>query len=458
MNNDISPRSLAWIAATAFFMQALDTTILNTALPNIALDLHQSPLQMQMAVISYALTVALFIPISGWLADKHGTLNIFRFAVSMFVLGSVSSALASSLDMLVFSRIIQGFGGAMMMPVARLAIIRVVPKNQLLPIWNLMAMAGLTGPILGPVLGGWLVTYASWHWIFLINIPIGCIGIFLAGRFMPNVKGEGKKLDWTGFLLFGGGLVGITLGLDLVSEDFIAKGQAGIIIAVGVVLLGVYGLYAKGRKQALIPLSLFQVRTFTLGSWANLLIRLSGSGIPFLLPLMLQLSFHYSPDVAGWLISPIALCSLLTKPFTRKLLKKCGYKNTLISTALLMTVCIALMSLLRADTPLWAYLLLVSVYGFCISMIFTSVNTLTVSELDQHNASAGSTMLSVVQQVGIGLGIATAAIALNFYRHYFSADQLQQAFNYTFLSCALFGVALLFVLLKLKKSDGESLH
>ena len=172
MNQTNKNRSLAWIAATAFFMQSLDATILNTALPAISVDLHQSPLEMQMAVISYALTVALFIPMSGWLADKHGTLKIFRLAVGLFVLGSVFCAMSYSLNMLVASRVVQGFGGALMMPVARLAIIRTIPKNQLLPIWNTMAMAGLTGPIIGPVLGGWLVTYATWHWIFLINIPI----------------------------------------------------------------------------------------------------------------------------------------------------------------------------------------------------------------------------------------------------------------------------------------------
>ena len=203
-------RSLAWIAATAFFMQSLDATILNTALPAISVDLHQSPLEMQMAVISYALTVALFIPMSGWLADKYGTLKIFRLAVGLFVLGSVFCAMSYSLNMLVASRVVQGFGGALMMPVARLAIIRTIPKNQLLPIWNTMAMAGLTGPIIGPVLGGWLVTYATWHWIFLINIPIGLAGIWLAIRFMPNVTGKNRHLDWLGFFLFGGGLVGVT--------------------------------------------------------------------------------------------------------------------------------------------------------------------------------------------------------------------------------------------------------
>lgn len=451
-------RSLAWIAATAFFMQTLDSTILTTALPAISIDLQQSPLQMQLTVISYALTVALFIPMSGWMADKYGTLTIFRFSVSTFVLGSICCAFSTSLEMLIFSRILQGFGGAMMMPVARLAIIRIIPKNELLPVLNLMAMAGLTGPILGPVLGGWLSTYASWHWIFLINIPIGLLGVLLAHRFMPNLRNKVKKFDWQGFFLFAGGLVGFTLGLDLLGEAFLPQWQSGLIILIGMFFLLSYYLYAKNKSDALIPLSLFKVRTYLLGSWANLFIRLCGSGIPFLLPLMLQLSFHYDADIAGWLVSPIALSSLAVKPFIRKLLFKLSYKKALIYTALLMILSIISMALLKTDSSLWLYLLLVSIYGFCLSVLFTAVNTLTISELDQQTASAGATMLSVVQQVGIGLGIAIAAIALNFYREYVDQQQLQQAFSYTFLTCSSFGLWLLFVVFKLHKNDGSNLH
>ncbi|WP_439239288.1 DHA2 family efflux MFS transporter permease subunit [Lonepinella sp. BR2919] len=458
MEKSVSPRSLAWIAATAFFMQALDTTILNTALPAIAADLHQSPLEMQLAVISYALTVALFIPISGWLADKYGTLNIFRFSVVMFVIGSVSCAFSMSLEMLIFSRILQGFGGAMMMPVARLAIIRTVAKNELIPIWNLMAMAGLTGPIIGPILGGWLVTYASWHWIFLINIPIGLIGVILSSYFMPNVKNDLTKFDWKGFLLFGGGLVCITFGLDLVNETFIEKWQAVSILAVGCIFLMGYYFYAKGNQTALIPLNLFKISTYYLGSWSNLFIRLCGSGIPFLLPLMLQVSFQYSADYAGLMITPIAISSLISKPIIRPLLRVLGYRNLLMINSLCMALSVGLMSLLTIDTPLWAYISLLFVYGMILSIMFTSVNTLTVSELDHHNASAGSTMLSVIQQVGIGLGIAVSAIALNFYRSFVAPEMLQQAFSYTFLTSSIFGFILFFIVAKLDKTAGENLH
>ena len=195
-------RNLAWIAAIALFMQSLDATILNTALPAISASLNESPLEMQMTIISYALTVALFIPLTGWGADKYGTLNVFRVAIGIFVLGSVACAMANSLNALILSRILQGLGGALMMPVARLAIIRHVPKTQLVAAWNAMAMAGLIGPVMGPIVGGWLVTHATWHWIFLINIPIGLLGIWFAGRYMPNSTGKIIDSFYTGYSVF----------------------------------------------------------------------------------------------------------------------------------------------------------------------------------------------------------------------------------------------------------------
>ena len=451
-----SMAGLPWIAAMAFFMQALDATILNTALPAIAESLNRSPLAMQSAIISYTLTVAMLIPVSGWLADRFGTRRVFMLAVTLFTLGSLACALSSSLGELVIFRVIQGVGGAMMMPVARLAIIRHVPKNQLVAAWNAMAMAGLIGPVLGPIVGGWLVTHASWHWIFLINIPIGILGIGFAGRYMPNSTGNISKLDWWGFLLFGGGLVGLTLGLDLLSEDRINQWLTALILAVGFGCFSFYYWYAQRVQNPLLPLNLFATRTFRLGMVANIFIRLCGSGIPFLMPLMLQVVFHYSADFAGWLLAPIALSSVLTKSFVGKILARFGYKTTLMLTALSMALAIAAMSLLQQDTPIWCLVLILAWYGSCMSIIFTSVNTLTISDLGEHNASAGATYLSVIQQVGISIGIAISAVILDLYRHFIgeSGEQLQRAFSATFLTSAIFGIILLWVLTYLRKEDG----
>ena len=252
MKKEVSYRGLAWIAAMALFMQTLDATILNTALPAISRSLNESPLNMQLAIISYALTVALFIPLSGWLADRFGTRNVFRFSVTVFVLGSIACSFSNSLDMLVLSRVLQGVGGALMMPVARLSMLRSIEKSQLLAAWNLTAMAGLIGPVVGPILGGWLVTYTTWHWIFLINIPIGILGIIAAHFYMPNVKDEVPKLDWKGFVLFGGGLVALTLGMDLVAENSVPRIESLPVIAAGVVLLLLYYAYARVNDNCLL--------------------------------------------------------------------------------------------------------------------------------------------------------------------------------------------------------------
>ncbi len=450
-------RNLALIAAMALFMQSLDATILNTALPAISADLHESPLEMQMTIISYSLTVALFIPLTGWIADKYGTLNVFRVAVTIFVLGSVACAVSNSLNALIWSRVLQGLGGALMMPVARLAIIRNVPKTQLVAAWNAMAMAGLIGPVLGPIVGGWLVTHATWHWIFLINIPIGLLGVWFAGRHMPNSTGNIGKLDWRGFVLFAGGLAGLTLGLDLLSEDRVSQWMTALTLAAGIGCFSIYYFYARRAQYPLLSLNIFAVRTFRVGIVANLFIRLSGSGIPFLMPLMLQVVFNYGADAAGWLLAPIAVSSVLTKSFAGKVLSRFGYKTTLILTALSMTFAIATMSLLDQQSPIWLLVLILAWYGCSMSIIFTAVNTLTISDLNDHNASTGSTYLSVIQQVGIGISIAVSSVILDLYRHFIGENgtQLQHAFSATFLTSALFGIALLWVLSYLKSEDGE---
>lgn len=262
-------------------MQALDATILNTALPAIAHSLERSPLAMQSAVISYTLTVAMLIPVSGWLADRFGTRRVFIFAVSLFTLGSLLCALSPSLSFLVMSRVIQGVGGAMMMPVARLALLRAYPRSQLLPVLNFVTMPGLVGPILGPMLGGWLVTYATWHWIFLINIPIGLLGIFYARKYMPDFTTPKRPFDFLGFMLFGLSLVMISTGLELFGERVLASYISLGVFLGGFVMLAGYIAHARRRTQPLIGLDLFKTRTFSVGIAGNVASRLGTGCIPF---------------------------------------------------------------------------------------------------------------------------------------------------------------------------------
>ncbi|VEJ09254.1 putative transport protein [Actinobacillus delphinicola] len=448
---------LAWIAALAFFMQTLDATILNTALPAISKALHTVPLNMQLAIIAYALSVALFIPLSAWMADRFGSLHVFRYSVAVFVLGSIGCAMSQSLDILVLFRIIQGMGGALMMPVVRLTLIQAVPKKQLIHAWNLAAVAGLLGPILGPILGGWLVTYASWHWIFLINIPIGLLGIFAAAYYMPNFTRETKPLDFKGFFIFAGGLVGITLGLDLIAESVVAIYWAILLFIIGVLFFIAYYRHAKRHLAPLLSLHVFNIRTFRLGLTINLFVRLCASSIPFLIPLMFQICFSYRADMVGWLLAPIALSSIIAKGIVTPLLRRIGYRTTLIYSAIGIMIVVAMMGLLHESTPIIWIVVLFSLYGTCMSILFTSINTLTIGDLAQESAGVGSTLLSVTQQVGIGLGIAVASTILAGYRNILPSDLLQHAFSYTFFTTSLFGLFLIWLVTKLQSNDGKNL-
>ena len=294
-----SMAGLPWIAAMAFFMQALDATILNTALPAIAQSLNRSPLAMQSAIISYTLTVAMLIPVSGWLADRFGTRRVFMLAVTLFTLGSLACALSSSLTELVIFRVLQGIGGAMMMPVARLALLRAYPRSELLPVLNFVTMPGLVGPILGPVLGGVFVTWASWHWIFLINIPIGVAGLLYARKYMPNFTTPRRSFDMGGFFLFGLSLVLFSSGMELFGEKIVATWMALSVILAGILLFLLYIRHARRHPMPLISLGLFNTRTFSVGIAGNIASRLGTGCVPFLMPLMLQVGFGYPALIAG---------------------------------------------------------------------------------------------------------------------------------------------------------------
>ncbi|WP_366195316.1 MFS transporter [Klebsiella pneumoniae] len=391
-----SMAGLPWIAAMAFFMQALDATILNTALPAIAHSLNRSPLAMQSAIISYTLTVAMLIPVSGWLADRFGTRRVFIIAVSLFTLGSLACALSSSLTELVIFRVIQGIGGAMMMPVARLALLRAYPRSELLPVLNFVTMPGLVGPILGPVLGGVFVTWASWHWIFLINIPIGVIGILYARKYMPNFTTPRRRFDIGGFLLFGLSLVLFSSGIELFGEKIVATWQALAVIAVSLLLLVAYVRHARRHPTPLISLSLFKTHTFSVGIAGNLATRLGTGCVPFLMPLMLQVGFGYPAIIAGCMIAPTAIGSIIAK------------------------------------------------------------STVTLADLTDDNASSGNSLLAVTQQLSISLGVAISAAVLRFYEGFDNASTVQQ-FHYTFITMGVITIisALMFMLLRAK--DGRNL-
>ncbi len=451
-----SMAGLPWIAAMAFFMQALDATILNTALPAIAHSLNRSPLAMQSAIISYTLTVAMLIPVSGWLADRFGTRRVFIIAVSLFTLGSLACALSSSLMELVIFRVIQGIGGAMMMPVARLALLRAYPRSELLPVLNFVTMPGLVGPILGPVLGGVFVTWASWHWIFLINIPIGVIGILYARKYMPNFTTPRRRFDITGFLLFGLSLVLFSSGIELFGEKIVATWLALAVIAVSLLLLVAYVRHARRHPAPLISLSLFKTHTFSVGIAGNLATRLGTGCVPFLMPLMLQVGFGYPAIIAGCMITPTAIGSIIAKSTVTQVLRWFGYRKTLVGITVFIGLMIAQFSLQSPEMPLWMLLLPLFVLGMAMSTQFTSMNTITLADLTDDNASSGNSLLAVTQQLSISLGVAISAAVLRFYEGFDNASTVQQ-FHYTFITMGVITIvsALMFMLLRAK--DGRNL-
>jgi EmrB/QacA subfamily drug resistance transporter len=437
---------LPWIAAMAFFMQALDATILNTALPAIAHSLDRSPLAMQSAVISYTLTVAMLIPVSGWLADRFGTRRVFILAVSLFTLGSLLCALSPTLSVLVTSRVIQGIGGAMMMPVARLALLRAYPRSELLPVLNFVTMPGLVGPIMGPLLGGWLVTYATWHWIFLINIPIGLLGIFYARKYMPDFTTPKRRFDLIGFMLFGLSLVLVSTGLELFGERVLASYISLGILLSGVVMLFGYIAHARRHPQPLIGLDLFKTRTFSVGIAGNVASRLGTGCVPFLMPLMLQVGFGYSAIIAGCMMAPTAVGSLMAKSTVTQVLRWFGYRKTLI----------AQFALQSPGMPLWLMILPLFVLGMAMSTQFTAMNTISLADLNDANASSGNSVLAVTQQLSISFGVAISAAVLRFYES-MSLGTMIDHFHYTFITMGIVTVASAFVFMLLRTKDGRNL-
>ncbi|POU01653.1 MFS transporter [Escherichia sp. ESNIH1] len=451
-----SMAGLPWIAAMAFFMQALDATILNTALPAIAQSLNRSPLAMQSAIISYTLTVAMLIPVSGWLADRFGTRRIFMLAVSLFTLGSLACALSNSLGMLVIFRVVQGIGGAMMMPVARLALLRAYPRSELLPVLNFVTMPGLVGPILGPVLGGVLVTWASWHWIFLINIPIGIAGLFYARKYMPDFTTPRRRFDMSGFLLFGISLVLFSIGIELFGEKLVASWLALTIIISSLVLFYAYIRHARHHPSPLIALPIFRTRTFSVGIAGNIASRLGTGCVPFLMPLMLQVGFGYTAIIAGCMIAPTAIGSILAKSTVTQVLRWFGYRKTLFGITVIIGVMIAQFALQSPSMEVWLLILPLFILGMAMSTQFTAMNTITLADLTDENASSGNSMLAVTQQLSISLGVAVSAAVLRFYEGFENANTIEQ-FHYTFITMGVITLISASVFLLLKPKDGRNL-
>lgn len=449
---------LPGILATAIFMQMLDSTILNTSLAAIARDLNESPLDMQNAIISYVLTLALFMPVSGFLSDKFGTQKIFIFALILFSLGSLFCALSQDLNQLIISRIIQGIGGSLMTPVGKLAIIRAFPKNELLKAMNVAIMPALIGPVLGPLVGGYMVDYLSWHWIFLINLPIGILGIILSFKYMPNFKSKQIDFDLKGFLIFAAASLSLSIALELFGNT-VKTTPVLLVFALGFLLLFLYYRHAKRDDNPIFPLNLFQVRTFRVGILGNLATRLGISAIPLLIPMMIQLAYGKSAVISGWMVAPMALTAMFGKSAVIKILNKFGYRTTLMTNTFIIGILICLLAIPTIQTNIYWYMPIIATLGFFNSIQFTSMNSISIADLRNYHTSSGNSLVSVNQQLAIGFGVALGLIILKIYQ---SHDQiihaeLHNAFRLTFLTVGILTILSGLVFRRLHFKDGENL-
>ncbi|MGJ1386262.1 MFS transporter [Sphingobacterium spiritivorum] len=458
MNTDSVKKFLPLILATAIFMQMLDSTILNTSLPAIARDLNESPLDMQNAIVSYVLTLALFMPVSGFLADKFGTKHVFIASLFLFSLGSLFCSLSQNLNELVIARVFQGVGGSLMTPVGKLALIKTFDKKELLKAINYAIVPALIGPVLGPLVGGYLVDYLSWHWIFLINIPIGVLGIILGLKYMPNYKSPITDFDLKGFLIFAMASLLLSISLELFGNaNNITPVLLGFLL--GFLMLFFYYKHARKDNNPIFPLNLFQVRTFRVGILGNLATRLGISSIPLLVPLMIQIAYDRSAFTSGWIVAPMALTSIFGKSIVIKILDKFGYRSTLMVNTFIIGILICSLAIPGIHNSIYWYVPILLLLGFFNSIQFTSMNTITIADLRTFQTSSGNSLVSVNQQFAVGFGIAFGLIILKIFEGdtKFIHNQIHNAFRYTFLIVGVLTILSGLVFRRLNFRDGDNL-
>jgi EmrB/QacA subfamily drug resistance transporter len=431
---------LLWIVAVGFFMQTLDSTIVNTALPSMARSLGESPLNMHSVVIAYSLTMAMLIPASGWLADRFGTRTVYLAAIVLFVAGSLACASSQTLMQLVAARVVQGAGGAMLLPVGRLVVLRNVPRDQFLAAMSFVAIPGLIGPLIGPTLGGWLVQAASWHWIFLINLPVGIVGAAMTWLYMPDNRAvSAGRFDMIGYLLLSVGMVALSFSLDGVAELGMERATVLVLLIFSFALIIAYGLHAQRRPDPLFPLSLFRIHTYTVGLLGNLFARIGSGAMPFLLPLLLQIGLGRSPMEAGMMMLPVAAMAMTAKRIVPALIERHGYRRVLVCNTILVGCLMASFSL-SPTLPLWAMLIQLGLYGGANSIQFTAMNTVTLRDLDAAGAGSGNSLFSMVQMLSMSLGVTVAGALLAAFSSYFGRAtpvEALSAFRATFVCIGL---------------------
>ncbi|WAH55759.1 MFS transporter [Pseudomonas silvicola] len=431
--------ALLWIVASGFFMQTLDTTIVNTALPSMASALGENPLDMLPVVVAYSLTMAMLTPASGWLADRFGTRRIYFLAILLFVIGSVLCAASQSLPELVLARVVQGIGGSMLLPIGRLAVLRSVTGEQYIAALAMVSVAGQVGPLIGPVLGGWISQTMAWNWIFLINIPIGLLGMAAVRRFLTDdALEQPPPFDFVGCGLLSLCMAAFSLALDVPGNGHQALLSGGLF---GIALLAAlcYIPHARRRQNPLFSLALFGQRNFSVGLIGNLLCRIGSGAVPFLLPLLMQLQLGYSPLHSGLMLLPAAIGGILSKRWVVPLVKHFGYNRFLLVNTVLVGASIASFGLISPGWPLALEIAQIGLFGCCNSMQFAAMNSVTLKGLGARDAGSGNSLFSMVQILAIGLGVIIGGGVVNLLSA--SAGEAAVAYRWAFIVVGLFTLA-----------------
>lgn len=409
-------RTVSLIVAAALFMQNLDGTVIATALPAIARNFGADPVHMNVALTAYLFAAAAFIPASGWMADRFGARRVFATSVAIFTVGSVLCGLATSLPGLVAARLLQGAGGAMMLPVGRLILLRTVPRERLVAVMAWVTMPALLGPVLGPPIGGLIVQYADWRWIFFINIPFGLAGIALALAYVRDARQEAGPFDLPGLLLSGMSLAAFLAVLELAGRGIVPPVAVAAIGAAAVAFGLAYLRHARAQARPLLDFSLMRLPTFAVSVVAGSLFRVGVGAVPFLLPMLIQLGFGRSAAESGMITFAAAIGAVASKPGTQAVLRRFGFRAVLIVNGVLSAAGLALYALFRPDWPVWLLYVVLIVTGYLRSLQFTAYNSIAYAEVPAARMSAATTLYSALQQVSLTVGIPIGAGVLHLVR------------------------------------------
>ncbi len=450
-------RLIPLIVAAALFMENMDSTVIATSLPAIAADIGTSPLTLKLAITSYLLSLAVFIPASGWTADRFGARSVFSAAIVVFMIGSIGCALSSSVTDFVIARTLQGLGGAMMTPVGRLVLLRSIDKRALVNAMAWVTVPALIGPVIGPPLGGFITTYFSWHWIFLINIPVGVVGIFMAQRYIDPIRSDNpERFDLYRMVLAGVGVGGIAYGLSVAGLNLLPWTVVAALIGVGSVSMAAYMMHARRTDSPVLDLTLLRLPTFRASMYGGFLFRVGVGALPFLLPLLMQVGFGLSPFGSGLVTFSSAVGAMGMKTLAARIIRAFGFRNIMTVNAVVSSVFLAACALFTITTPLLLIMIILVVGGFFRSLQFTAINALAYADVEPERMSRATTLASVSQQLAISTGVAIGAFSVEATMLYHHSTELTAAdFGPGFLVVAVLSAMSTFYFVRMPADSGH---